>query len=141
MAALAGAIIGGLTSLFASFFAQRSQARVLWISQDRGRRQDIYKQFVEEAGKCYADALQKDKADVPELVTLFATIARMRILSSPKVVAIAEQIGRKVLDTYRQPNKNLSELLEMANHNSFDLLRDFSEACREEFATLRAQQF
>jgi hypothetical protein len=73
LSALGGAIIGGLTSLLASFFAQRSQARVQWISQDRTRRQEVYKEFIEEASKCYADALQHDEADIPELVNLFAT--------------------------------------------------------------------
>ena len=127
--------------MLASFFAQRSQARAQWISQDRTRRQEVYKDFIEEAAKCYADALQHDEADIPELVNLFASIARMRVLSSPKVVEIADGIGRKILDIYRQPNKSLSELLEMASDKSFDLLHDFSEACREEFETLRAQQF
>ena len=141
LSALGGAIIGGLASFFASFFAQREQARAQWISQDRTRRQEVYKDFIQEASKCYADALQHDEADLPALVSLFAAISRMRVLSSSKVVAIAEGIGRKILDIYRQPNKSLSELLEMANEKSFDVLRDFSEACREEFETLRAQQF
>jgi hypothetical protein len=141
LSALGGAIIGGFTSLLASFFAQRGQARAQWISQDRTRRQEVYKDFIDEAAKCYADALQHDEADIPELVNLFATIARMRVLSSPKVLAIAEGIGHKILDIYRQPNKSVSELLALANDKSFDLLRDFSEACREEFETLRAQQF
>ena len=141
LSALVGAVIGGFTSLLASFFAQRSQARVQWITQDRARRQEVYKDFIQEAAKCYADALQHDEADVPELVNLFASIARMRVLSSPKVLDIAEGIGRKIVDIYRQPNKSVSELLAMANDKSFDLLRDFSEACREEFQTLRAQQY
>jgi hypothetical protein len=55
---------------------QRSQARVRWISQDRTRRQEVYKEFIEEASKCCADALQHDEADIPELVNLFATISR-----------------------------------------------------------------
>lgn len=141
LAALVGAIIGGLTSVVASFYAQRSQARARWIDQDRIRRQEVYKDFIEEAAKCYTDALQHDKADVPELVNLFATVARMRVLSSPEVVDIAEEIGRKILDIYRQPNKTVSELLEMANDKSFDVLRDFSAACREEFEQLRARHF
>jgi hypothetical protein len=141
LAALVGALIGGLTSILASLLAQRAQARALWVTQDKTRRQEVYKDFIEEVSKCYTDALQHDQADIPELVNLFATVARMRVLSSPKVVEIAEEIGRKILDIYRQPNKSLSELLEMANEKSFDVLRDFSEACREEFETLRAQQF
>ena len=103
-----------------------------------GRR--FTKDFI-EASKCYADALQHDEADVPELVGLFATIGRMRVLSSRKVLAIAEELGRKILDIYRQPNKSFSELLEMANDESFDLLREFTEACREEFETMRAEEF
>jgi len=65
LSALGGAIIGGLTSLLASFSAQRSQARVQWISQDRTRRQEVYKEFIEDAPKCYADALEHDEADIP----------------------------------------------------------------------------
>jgi hypothetical protein len=141
LAALGGAIIGGLASFFASFFAQREQARAQWITHDRNRRQEVCKDFIEEASKCYADALQHDEADLPALVSLFAAISRMRVLSSPKVVAIAEEIGRKILDSYRQPNKSFPELLEMASDKSFDVLRDFSEACREEFELLRAHQF
>ena len=141
LAAFVGAIIGGLTSLMASFFAQRNQARAQWISQDRIRRQEVYKDFIEEASKCYADALQHDEGDIPELVTLFATIGRMRVVSSQKVLAMAEEIGRRILEIYRQPNKSFSELLEMANDKSFDLLRDFTEACREEFEQLRAHHF
>jgi hypothetical protein len=141
LSALGGAIIGGLASFFASFFAQRGQARAQWIMHDRNRRQEVYKDFIEEASKCYADALQHDEGDVPALVSLFAAISRMRVLSSPKVVAIAEEIGRKILDSYRQPNKSFPDMLEMANDKSFDVLRDFSEACREEFEQLRAQQF
>jgi hypothetical protein len=93
--ALGGAIIGGLTSLLASFFAQRSQARVQWISQDRTRRQEVYKEFIEEASKCYADALQNDEADIPELVNLFATISRRLVGQADDPAASAH--GRESL--------------------------------------------
>ena len=141
LAALAGAAIGGLTSVLASLLAQRTQARVQWVAQDKIRRQELYKEFVEEASKCYIDALQHEEGDIPALVTLYTKIGRMRILSSPKVIETAEQIGRRILDTYLQPDKTFPELVEMVNSNSIDVLRDFSEACREEFESLRAQQF
>jgi hypothetical protein len=75
------------------------------------------------------------------MVTLYGKIGQMRILSSAKVIAIADQIGLKILDTYLQPNKSLPDLMEMVRSKSFDFLRDFSDACREEFELLRAQQF
>ena len=62
----------------------------------------------------------------------------MRILSSPKVVESADQIARKIVDTYLAPNKIFPELREMVNSGSLDLLRDFSDACRAEFESLQA---
>ena len=132
---------GGLTSLLASLLTQRTRARAQWFTQDKVRREDLYREFTEEASKSYIDALQHEKVDIPEMVILYAKIGQMRILASPKVIAIADQIGRKVLDTYLQPNKSLPDLMEMVRSKSFDFLRDFSDACREEFESLRAQQF
>jgi hypothetical protein len=142
LAALAGAAIGGFMSVVASWLAQQRQARTQWVTHDRLRREDLYKEFIEEASKCYVDALQHDatKADVSSLVVLYSKIDRMRILSSPEVVACAEQIGRKILDTYLEPDRSFLELREMVNNSqSLHLLRDFGEVCREEFDTLRKQ--
>ena len=141
LAACAGAMTGGLTSLLASLLTQRTRARAQWLTQDKLRREDLYREFTEEAAKSYIDALQHEQVDVPEMITLYAKIGQMRILSSAKVIAIADQIGRKILDTYLQPNKSLPDLMEMVRSKSFDFLRDFSDACREEFELLRAQQF
>ncbi len=138
LAALAGAAIGGLTSVLASWLAQQAQARAQWLAQDKLLRHELYNEFIEEASKCYTDALQHDKADIPALVGLFAKLGRMRVLSSPKVVESGEQIGRKIVDTYLEPDKTFLELREMLNTGSIDLLRDFSEACRAELESLRA---
>src|SRR6202158_2046895 len=137
LAALAGAITGGLTSVLASWLTQHAQARPQWLAQDKLQRQELYREFVDTASKCYIHALQYDKADTPALVELFVRVSRMRILSSPKVVESA--VARRIVDTYLEPNKTFLELREMANSGSIDLLRDFSETCRAEFESLRAQ--
>src|ERR1700730_695348 len=139
LAALAGAAIGGLTSVLASWLTQHAQARAQWIAQDKLRRQELYKEFIEAASKCYVDALQHDKADIPALVELYVRVGRMRILSSSNVVESAELVARKIIDTYLAPNKTFLELREMVNSGTIDLLRDFSEACHAEFESLRAQ--
>jgi hypothetical protein len=79
LAALAGAAIGGLTSVFASWLAQHAQARAQWVAQDKLRRQELYKEFIEAASKCYVHALQHDEADIPTLVELYVRVGRMRI--------------------------------------------------------------
>ena len=140
LAAVVGAAIGGLTSILASWLTQRTQARARWLAQDVVRRQDLYKGFIEAASKCYVHALQHDEADIPFLVEVYARLGMMRIVSSPKVLESAEQIERKIVDTYLRPNKTFLELREMINSRSVDLLREFSAACRAELESLHAQQ-
>ena len=139
LAALAGAITGGLTSVLASWLTQHAQARAQWRAQDKRQRQKLYREFIEAASKCYIDALQRDKADIPALVELYVRVGRMRILTSPRVIESAEFVVRTIVNTYLEPNQTFLELREMANSGSIDLLRDFSETCRAEFESLGAQ--
>jgi len=136
LAGLTGAAIGGLTSGIASWFAQKTQSRVQLLAQDKVPRQELYKEFIEAATQCYADALQHEKPDIPGLVNLYGKIGRMRVLSSPRVLASAEQIGQKIINMYLEPNKTFFELREMVNKNAIDILGNFGEACREEFRLL-----
>jgi hypothetical protein len=141
LAALTGAAVGGLTSGFASWLIQKTQVRAQWLAQEKILRQELYKEFIEEASKCHIHALQHANPDVPALVGLYAKVARMRVLSSQTVLEQAEKIERTILDTYLEPDKTIPELREMADSGALDLLRSFSEACRAEFELLRAQQF
>ena len=137
MAALFGATIAGLTSVV----TQRTQAKAEWLAHDRIRRQDLYKEFIEEASHCYVHALQHDEPDLAALVSLFAKISRMRVQSSTEVANEADQVGRKIVDTYDAPEKTFLQLREMLAEGSIDILGRFSDVCRAESDSLRAQQF
>ncbi|MFY9900695.1 MAG: hypothetical protein WAK67_23330 [Xanthobacteraceae bacterium] len=100
LATLLGAAIGGLTSVLATWLTHRTQARAQWLEQETLRKQDLYKEFIEAAARCYVHALQQEEAEIPGLVDLYAKIDRIRILSSTKVVEIAERFARKIIDTY-----------------------------------------
>jgi hypothetical protein len=141
LAALTGAAVGGLTSGVATWMNHRSQVRVEWILHEKSRRQILYRDFIEEASKCYIDALQHDKADIPGLVGVYAKLSAMRALSSKPVVHCAEGVARKILDTYLEPDKSFVELREMAIDGTIDLLRGFSDACHDEFEKMRPAQF
>jgi hypothetical protein len=141
LAALTGAAVGGLTSGIANWLNHRSQVRAQWILHEKTRRQILYKDFIEEAAKCYIDALQHDEADIPGLVGVYAKLSRMRTLSSKPVVHQAEDVARKILDTYLEPDKSFVELREMAVDGTIDLLRGFSDACHDEFEDMRPIQF
>ena len=135
-AALAGSVIGGATSFAAAWITQRQQANVQLLLQEKTRRQELYKQFIEEASKVYLDALIHDQVAVPPLVNLYSAISRMRVVSSPNIPDQAEKVVRMIVDTYFSPNKTLPELHAMMNSGALDPLRSFSEACRDELNAL-----
>jgi hypothetical protein len=132
LAALTGAAVGGFTSFVASWLTQRAQIKAQRLAQNQLRRQDIYKEFITDASKLYIHALQSDQADVFALMGLYAEVSRMRTMSSASVVDSADQIVKKIINTYLEPNKSFPELREMADSGLIDPLRDFSEACRAE---------
>jgi hypothetical protein len=134
VAALAGSAIGGLTSLGSAWLTQQRQDRVARLSQNKARRRKLYRQFIDEASKLYADALVHDQADASALVKIYALISRMRILSSSAVVEKAEAVVRVIVDTYFTPNKTFPELRGLMNSHTIDPLRAFSEECREELS-------
>jgi hypothetical protein len=117
----------------ASWLAQYAQARTQSRAQNQVRREELYRQFIEESSKLYLHALQNDHADVGALMGLYAELSRMRILSSAAVVDSADQILKKIVNTYLEPNKTFPELQKMTDSGLIDPLRNFSEACREEF--------
>jgi hypothetical protein len=140
LAALTGAAVGGLTSGIANWLNHRSQIRAQWLLHEKSRRQILYRDFIEEASKCYIDALQHDEADIPGLVGLYAKLSRMRSLSSRPVIHQAEEVARKIMDTYLEPDRTFIQLREMAMDGSIDLLHNFSDACHDEFEEMRTKQ-
>jgi len=49
VSALAGSMIGGVTSLTAAWLTQSYQATAERLTQEKSRRQKLYKKFIEEA--------------------------------------------------------------------------------------------
>ena len=80
MAALSGSAIGGMTSLTASWLSGNFQARTQQRIADKTRRQELCKSFIEETSRLYGNALVTDKGEVANLVDLYATVSRMRVL-------------------------------------------------------------
>lgn len=135
-AALAGSAIGGLTSLAASWLTQREQFSAQRFAHDIDRREDLYKNFIEEASKSYVDAFEHDiaEADVSKLVRLYALVSRMRVLSSQGVIEQADRVMGDIIETYLAPNKTIREVVaDRLKTDRLEPLRDFSNACREEF--------
>ena len=140
LSALAGSVVGGLTSGVATWLSQRVQARESQLAREMARRDDLYKEFIAAASKANGEAIVSNEPNVQELVALSAMISRMRIRSPPQTVACAEKVMRATINTYFAPGETISELHELVQSGSgIDLLKGFSEVAREElraFTTL-----
>jgi hypothetical protein len=90
--------------------------------------------LVDEASKVYADALVHEQAEISALVSGYALIGRMRVLSSPGVIRQAEAVVRTIVDTYFVPNETSPELSQLISNHTMDPLRAFSEECREDLS-------
>ena len=115
VAALIGAIIGGLLSVLASWLAQRVQSRSNWLVQEIKQRQQLYSQFVEAASCCFADALQEHEPETAKLAALYG----------------------EILDAYASDNHTKIEIVDFLARDTVNLFADFGNACREEIARLQ----
>jgi len=137
LAALAGSAIGGLTSLTTTWQTQRAQFAAQQHEHDLDMRERLYRDFIEEASRLYADAYEHDKADVTNLVKLYALVSRMRVRSSTAVIENADKVVRLIIETYLGPNRTFQDVKDLLVHEEMDPLRQFSNACREELQRRR----
>ena len=131
-AALAGSAVGGLMSLATSWLTQHVQFRTQQLARDITGREELYKDFIKEASKLYADAYEHNQAEISKFVKLYALVSRMRVLSSPKVIENADRVVRAIIETYRAPNKTFYDVTEILDNDVMNPLREFSSVCREE---------
>jgi len=132
-AALGGAALGGLTSFATSWTTLRIQMKSQRSASSKSKRQKLYNAFIDNAARIYGDALIHDKLETTGLIDLHALVSRMRIVSSEPVTEMAVKVVKVITETYSQPNKSPEEIEAMISNGNVDILRSFSEACREEF--------
>ena len=138
LAALAGSVIGGLTSLGATWLTQHSQLGAQRFARNLERRETLYKDFIDEASRLYVDAFGHEQTDLANLVRLFAMISQTRVVSSARVVEDADKVARLIMKTYVAPNKTFGDFESTVESHMVDPLRRFSEACREKLQQLEA---
>lgn len=136
LAALAGSVIGGLTSFLTSWMTQQTQTRAQLITAEIAKREALYGKFIDEASRLLTDALENQRESLSQFVTMHATLSRMRLVSSPAVIEAAEHAGHVIAAEYLAPNRTAREAGPLIEAGELDPLRAFSEACREELRLL-----
>jgi hypothetical protein len=131
IAALAGSAIGALASFATTWLTQHSQERAQRFAQAMTRREHLYGEFIEEASKLFTDALTHQLEEPSKFVRLYALVGNLRLCASANVIVKAEEVMRQIVETYNLPNIDFRKLEGRQEHDT-DVLRAFSEACRED---------
>jgi hypothetical protein len=136
--ALLGSLIGGVSTLVASWLTQRGQLRAQAVVHEAVQRETLYAEFINEASKLLADAWSHQTESPEILAGLYSAIQRMRLTSSNEVVRAAEQVTRLVVESYAAPDKTFDDLRKAVESDEiFDPLREFSKVCSLELSALR----
>jgi hypothetical protein len=133
LSALAGSIVGGMTSGFTTWLGHRSQAKAGRRLHNVSQREALYRDFVVAASEAYGEALTHSEPQLQQIVALYGMMSRMRILSSPEVVECADRTIDAIIDTFFSPNRTFVELRALVkNGERFDPLKEFSQITRDE---------
>jgi hypothetical protein len=141
-AALAGSLVGACSSVAATFISQRLQARGNQLRAELEERERLYGTFVEEAVHLFTDSIQRSEIQPAKIMRLYSKVARIRLISTDRVLHAAEDVGKRLLEVYEWPAENPAEVVARyaKGEGNLDPLRDFTEACRLERAKA-IQQF
>ena len=136
LAALFGSLVGALGSSINVWIAQRNQNRRDLLAKKIFHREQLYSDFISEAARAWADAMQHGFQDPSKLIPSYALLSRIRLSSSRNVVESAERVINAILSTYSGPNLTPDEIQAWARKEQNDPLREFDNVCRRELESL-----
>ncbi len=135
LSALAGTVIGALSTFATSWMTQTTQAKVARLNAERDRRSELYGRFMEETARLYSHAVSEETVDFSQLVNIYALKGRILLQSSDEVAQRADAVITLLVEIYLAPNRNAADVFHDSRQR--DPMRPFAEACRAELRSLR----
>jgi hypothetical protein len=135
-AALAGTVIGGLTSFATAWLSASIQSRNARRAAESTMRQGLYASYMDELALLYSHALSGNEVDYTKLVNAFALKGRIRLVCSPPVEASADRALKFLVDLYMGPKRSPQEMRAMMDMQNSDAIGDFATVCRTELRQL-----
>ena len=140
LAALMGALVGGLASLASTWVSERSRHRRVRLHREIAKRETTYSEFIERASKLYAASathrIDDGDGELAGMVSLYAVSSRIRLFASDQVIMEAEKVIDRIVRQYGADNLS-AEQLRMTAENRDDPLKAFSVICRYELQDLQ----
>jgi hypothetical protein len=132
IAAVAGTLLGGVTSFLTNYVTVRRQGHAERVLRDLERREDLYSKFNELGSNLALDALEQPVEDPRKLIGIAAVAGRIRLTASAPVLAAAEAVIDHLIATYQRPPVDLREVMRTGPREFMAPLAAFTQACREE---------
>jgi hypothetical protein len=138
IAALGGSMVGAMGTFVGSSINQRYHDRRDLLADQIARRETLYSDFISESARLLVDALENNVVDPKNLIPAYALLSRIRLSSSPRVLAAAENVLKDIMETYPKPNLTAEEIRSETMRDESPL-RTFSEICRSDLESLQRQ--
>jgi len=144
LAAIMGALVGGLASLASTWVSERTRHKRDLLQREITKRETTYSDFIDHASKLYVTSathnINDDDANLgSELdgaVSLYGIASRIRLFASDRVIQEAEAVLDLILNQFGAENISI-EQLRKKELNERDPLKAFSISCRRELKTLQ----
>lgn len=132
LAALGGSSVGALAPILSNFILQRSLTQRDLLNSQLSQRETLYSDFINEASRVYAKSITHNLEEMDELVSLYALVSRIRLISTDPVVHAAEAFIKRIVAHYGEQNLTIEQLRSAALSSKGEPLDLFSLACRKE---------
>ena len=144
LAAIMGALVGGLASLASTWVSERTRHRRDLLQREITKRETTYSDFIHHASKLYVTSathnLNDDDANLESelegAVSLYGIASRIRLFASDRVIKEAEAVLDLILIQFGAENISVEQLREK-KLNERDPLNAFSVSCRRELQDLQ----
>ena len=143
VAAIMGALVGGLASLASTWVSERTRHRRDLLQREISKRETTYSDFIDHASKLYVTSATHNlndsdanlEAELEGAVSLYGIASRIRLFASDRVIKEAEAVLDLILMQFGAENISVDELREK-KLNERDPLKAFSISCRRELHEL-----
>lgn len=132
-----GSLVGGGATLATAWLTQKAGGRKELLREEIKKREQLYGRFISECSRRLVDSLSHSLEEPETLLSLYELTNRIRLVSSPPVLAEAERLLALITDQYFSRNLSVEEMRKLALSENADPLRRFGQACRRELDSLR----
>ena len=134
LAAVMGSVVGGSATITTAWLSQKTQSKRESAVAEVRKREQLYTEFIVECTRLAIDSYTHNLAHPETMLPAFALKNRIRLTSSERVVMVADQTLKHIIQQYDAKNLTLEELDHVAQSGE-DPLKKFAEFCREELKT------